>query len=81
MPPDETTLALIRQLCRDGTLDNDGIDAIATDLEARGCADEAHLVRCEFIEALAPSRAQWEVDQRRARMRIVPEPDGGKGPT
>lgn len=78
MPPDETTLALIRQLCRDGILDSDGIDAIAADLEARGLADKAHAVRCELLQAEAPTQAEWEAERRRSRFAVV-EPDGGKG--
>jgi hypothetical protein len=69
-------LALIRQLCRAGALDAAEIEAIAAALEADGAPDDAHLVRCEMLNAVAPTQSEWEAEQRRGRMRIVP-PDGG----
>lgn len=64
---DPIALALIRELCRQGSLDASDIERIATDLEAGGHADEAHAVRCEFIQASAPTAAEF----RRGKMRIV----------
>lgn len=67
MPSDPIALALIRELCRDGSLGGTEIDRIAADLEAAGHGDEAHAVRCEFIQASAPTAAEF----RRGKMRIV----------
>jgi hypothetical protein len=69
-------LALIRQLCRAGALDASDIEAIAETLEADGHSDEAHLVRCEMLNAMAPTQSEWDAERRRSRMQIVP-PDGG----
>lgn len=76
MPPDSIALALIRQLCRAGVLGADDIDVIAAELEAAGRTDDAHAVRCELLAADAPTQAEWEAEQRRKRLRVVP-PDGG----
>lgn len=71
------TLALIRRLCAEGVISSDDVDAIAEDLDERGEAEVAHAVRCEFIQAIAPSESDWQAEQRRSRFEIVPTPDGG----
>lgn len=75
MASDPIALALIRELCRQGSLDASDIERIATDLEASGHGDEAHAVRCELLKASAPSVSDWQAEQRRARFTVLP--DGG----
>jgi hypothetical protein len=74
--PDPATLALIRRLCAEGIIGQADVDAIANDLDERGKPDAAHAVRCEFIQAIAPSESEWQAERRRSRFEIVP-PDGG----
>jgi hypothetical protein len=71
VPSDPISLALIRHLCRDGSLDGAGIDQIAADLDADGLSDEAHAVRCQMLQAAAPSQSEWEAERRRSRMGLV----------
>jgi len=63
--------ALISRLLATGVIDDDDIDAIADNLDARGKEEEAHIVRCLLIEDIAPS----EADFRRGQMRVF---KGGK---
>jgi polyhydroxyalkanoate synthesis regulator phasin len=70
--------ALIKQLVRNGALDADDIDEMATRLEQSGHPDEARACMAAFVQASAPSQAEWEAQQRRSRMQVVP--DGGNQP-
>lgn len=63
--------ALIAQLLKSGVIDDDGIDAIADNLDGRGKEDEAHIVRCILLEDMAPS----EAETRRSHIRLF---KGGK---
>lgn len=68
-------MALLEQLVRTGLLDADDIDEMATRLEHRGHADDARACMAAFVQASAPTQAEWEVQQRRAQIQAVP--DGG----
>lgn len=57
-----TDLVIIRQLVRNGTLSKTDIDQMAADIEREGDADRAHQVRCCYIDAMAPSEAEWRRD-------------------
>lgn len=69
------TAALIEQMVRNGLLDADDIDEMATRLDAAGHTDDARRCRAAFVQAHAPSQSDWEAQQRRARIQAVP--DGG----
>lgn len=73
------TLALIEQLVRLGVMSADDIDDMATRLDADGDTADAHLCRTAFVKAHAPTQQEWEEEQRRARLRVVP--DGGNATT
>lgn len=67
MASDLIALALIRELCRGGALDSSEIERMAIDLDAAGHGDEAHLVRCQWIKAGAPTQAEF----RRSKIKLV----------
>ncbi|WP_447724628.1 hypothetical protein [Sphingomonas koreensis] len=69
------TRALLEQMIRTGLLDADDIDEMATRLDAAGNTDDARIARATFLQAHAPSQSEWEVEQRRAQIRAIP--DGG----
>jgi hypothetical protein len=68
--------ALGAALVRKGVLGADDIIE-AAEIAARSgddnAADVAHALNCMIIEAAAPDQAEWEAQQRRARMHVVPE--------
>lgn len=76
--PDTLTIALLEQLVRSGLFDADDIDDMATRLDAAGETDAGRIARATFLQAMAPTQAEWEAERRRARFAIVP--DGGNGP-
>ena len=51
MPIDPVTLALFRQLLRNGYLTDMDVQAMAADLEREGWSDLAYAVNVTFIEA------------------------------
>mgnify|MGYP003402858868 FL=1 len=64
-------LALITHLIRGELLDADDIDMIADCLGE----DDAHLVRCCLLDAMAPTPSDWNAEKSRARLAII---NGGK---
>lgn len=62
-------------MVRNGLLDADDIDEMATRLDEAGHTDDARIARATFLQAAAPSKAEWEALQRRAQIRTVS--DGG----
>lgn len=75
----QLTVALLEQLVRSGIFDADDIDEMATRLDEAGHTDDARSARATFLQAQAPTQAEWEAQQRRAQIEVVP--DGGNRPT
>lgn len=64
---EELVTGLIIQLLRNGTLSAEDVTAAAAGLSE----DARHVAHSLIVEAEAPSVAEWQAGQRRARIHIV----------